>query len=163
MTTLEAATLATLMQPCRPLPRLPRLCFPLQSPPSQPDAAPLAGRQPCLQLPPCHLLGHRTSCPPALLSWPWAASSDAPPGPFGIGAGLGWESREQQVWFAPGALFLPHGRRGGWRMAETETSWNRRACAQRSGEAPWMSHWSLPPLGPGLVGREEDLASCLLL
>lgn len=24
-------------------------------------------------------------------------------------------------------------------------------------------HWSLPPLGPGVVGREEDLASCLLL
>lgn len=133
------------MQPCRPLPRLPRLCFPLQSPPSQPDAAPLAGRQPCLQLPPCRLLGHGTSRPPALLSWPRAGSSDAPPGPLGIGAGLGWESREQQVWFAPGLCFCltaGGGGAGGWRRPRYLGTGG--LCAQRSGEAPWMSLVTAP-------------------
>lgn len=63
----------------------------------------------------------------------------------------------------PGAPFLPQGwLAGGWGMVETRASWSRTGgvCSEaRRGtlEVPPVTVY----LGPGMIGREVDLASSL--
>lgn len=156
----------------------PPLC-PLSAllPSSQPEAAPLAGGQRCLQLLLCCLLGPGSSGPPALWaglllpwSWPQASSRDAQAGQVTGWSGLGWESGEQAGLVCLLGLFLPQGRPGdgGW--------WGPRPLRTRllvsvlrgQERCPWMSccwslslwglaRWAEKRLWPAACSSELDL------
>lgn len=168
VTSLKAATLATTdaTSPAPPSPPSPLLSSAVPSEPARrrsprwkaavpPAPSTRAGLAKEL---PAHLLccpGHRL------------AAEGLSPGHSGSGSGVVRVGSTGSSRFGSPSpsprLFLPRGSLGAggwWRPRHFGTG---GFCAQMSGEAPWMSHWSLPPLGPGVMGREDDLARGLLL
>ena len=47
-------------------------------------------------------------------------------------------------------------------MVQTKTSWNRRVLCSEVRGGTLDVPLATVPLGPGVMGREEDLAGCLL-
>lgn len=79
-------------------------------------------------------------------------------------SGSGWDFGEQQVWFAPRSSVSAAGLAGGWGAVEARASWSRTGgvCSEARRGTPEVPLVTVH-LGPGMMGREVGLASCLSL
>lgn len=165
MTTLEAATLATTdaTLPAPPSPPSPLLSSAVPSEPAR-CCSPRrkAAVPPAPSVPPARPRNFPSTCPACC---PGRGPAAVMPRQGRWGSGLVWDGSPGSSRFGLPRGSVSASRRVGGALEDggDRDILEQEGSVLRGQERHPGCHWSLPPLGPGVVGREEDLASCLLL